>query len=203
MIETITKQDVIDRCVKAYDAGNGVELSHEELGLLMSVPQQQHKRHRPWIPITCRWCRNWIKDSDAVMDIEMRTYLTTAWTREDFGTIFSDARNYCLIAETLDRKIVGYLMVVMPYQDIAAQIINLTVDPDYLRQGVGTQMVEWLITHQHGRRINVMVIEDNLEGLLFLKSIGFRATDINKAAYAGRDGIMMEYSDAADRATDQ
>jgi ribosomal-protein-alanine N-acetyltransferase len=77
-------------------------------------------------------------------------------------------------------------------------ILNLAVHHDCRHHGIGTQMVEKLVSKlsSHRRtRIMLEVRETNLDAQLFLRACGFRANSVSREFYAdsGEDAYIMEY----------
>ena len=79
------------------------------------------------------------------------------------------------------------------------RILNLAVDPEFRRQGVGTFMAKKLINKlspEKRKDIITIVRETNLPAQLFFKNQRFRATEILRNHYerSDEDGYVMVYS---------
>lgn len=117
------------------------------------------------------------------------------WSEKEFLAELRQRNVIGMVVEDDDERIVGY--IVYAFEADCFRVKNFAVAHDARRIGVGKLMLSrvQLKTTQKRRRIEILVRETNLRCLLFLRSIGFRATRINRSPYddADEDGILMEF----------
>ena len=88
------------------------------------------------------------------------------------------------VAET-DGKIIGLLLtrlayLMVPFAEVCI-IQGIAVDPDYQRRGIGSRLVNELLSHCHAEGINkvrALIDEGNTELRRFAESLGFRRSNI-------------------------
>src|SRR5688572_19229743 len=101
---------------------------------------QQIKDTPPMTKIHVRW---WIQaDMPEVMAIEESKYEWDARTEQEFLSYRTERQTIPMVAELSNGKIVGYMAYELLPKRI--HILCLEVHPDFLRQGVGTQMIHKL-----------------------------------------------------------
>jgi ribosomal protein S18 acetylase RimI-like enzyme len=139
------------------------------------------------------------RDMPDVMSIERRTYRNTeVWDDDDFDAVRSRRDAVLLVAEFAGH-IVGYVCYYK--KDGYYYLLNLTVDPSYRRQLIGTQLVSYVhrLSKKRGRTGLVsMVRETNLVGQLFYKAMGFVCTEIVRKAFpnTGESGYTFVHTTA-------
>lgn len=116
----------------------------------------------------------WLLKSDmaAVLEIEQATY-DSPWTRDDFDQCQNYHRNVSVVYE-VQGDVAGYLFYM--HHKKAIEILNLAVDPEYLRQGIGAEFIELLkrkLGSMSKKRLVAIVREKNVAAQMFLKSQGF------------------------------
>jgi ribosomal-protein-alanine N-acetyltransferase len=82
----------------------------------------------------------------------------------------------------------------LPGRGLRLNLLNLAVNPDFQRSGIGRMMVSRL--HQkiqpEGGSIQARVPESSLPAQLFFRAAGYRATDILRGHYDDEDAYLME-----------
>lgn len=134
------------------------------------------------------------EDLEAVLKIEQASF-EFPWTESEFLACIQRPNCIATVAVVHD-KVVGYMIYEMGPQWF--QILNLAVDTDYRRHGVGRTLVQRLINKLSPRRrhkISLHVRETNLPAQLFFKAIGFRAKAILHDHYpdTAEDAYLMVY----------
>ncbi len=101
--------------------------------------------------------------------------------RRFFTKMLRSRKAFVLLA-TAEEKIVGYILVKFltfswrAYNPIA-ELTNLSVDPMFRGQGIGTKLVEKAVAiarKRGAKRMSVEGLHDNMRALKFYKSQGFR-----------------------------
>jgi len=134
------------------------------------------------------------EDLEAVLRIEQASF-EFPWTESEFLACIQRPNCIATVA-VVQEKVVGYMIYEMGAQSF--QILNLAVDPDCRRHGVGRTMVQRLINKlspRRRRRISLYVRETNLPAQLFFRAIGFRAKAILHDHYpdTAEDAYLMTY----------
>jgi ribosomal-protein-alanine N-acetyltransferase len=144
----------------------------------------------------------WIvrRDMPEVMQIEQGSF-KIPWTEEDFLRCLRHRNCIGMVVEKkgtkrLDPPVVGYMIYELHKSKL--HVLNMAVCPKHRRMGVGSVMVDKLISKMSLRRrrvIDLHLRESNLDAQLFLKVHGFSATRLIRGFYedTGEDGYLMEY----------
>ena len=117
------------------------------------------------------------------------------WTEEDFVRCLRQRNCIGMVAERND-KIVGFMIYELLQSEL--HVLNFAVRKEFRRMGVGSQMMEKLISKlSYGRRDRIVleVRETNLEAQLFFKKQTFRAIDVLRDYYEDtiEDAYLMQY----------
>lgn len=134
-------------------------------------------------------------DLPSVMAIEARNY-QFPWTEGVFKDCFR-AMNYVnWVCEAPDDFIVGYCIISVAVGE--AHIMNISVSPDFQRQGAGQKMLEHLIEFARPRaeKLFLEVRPSNIGAVNLYRKAGFREIGVRKGYYPAKDGredaIMFE-----------
>lgn len=143
--------------------------------------------------IQIRWLIR--RDMLEVLEINQTCFDELAWTEEDFLLCLRQRNCIGMIAE-YDRRVAGFMIYELHKQRI--QILNFAVASGLQRMGVGSQMVERVITKlskQRRKEIILEVRETNLPAQLFFKSQGFRAQNVLRGHFwdTTEDAYLMQY----------
>ena len=129
-----------------------------------------------------------------VLHIE-RLSFDRPWSEEAFAENLkgSNCRSQVAISNGV---IAGFLL----YLNVSGsmRILNMAVHPEFRRTGIGTQLISVLMNDlslSSGRLVSGIVRESNLGAQLFLKSMGFFATDIINGEFRGSSecGYLFEF----------
>src|SRR5262249_49617389 len=117
------------------------------------------------------------------------------WLEEDFLRCLRQRNCIGMVAE-LGEKVVGFMIYELHRSKL--HILNFSVHPEHRRQGVGSQMVNKLISKLSSHRrtcITVETPEPTLAAQLFYRSASFRAVRVLREFYedTGEDGYLMQY----------
>ena len=100
------------------------------------------------------------------------------WTEDDFVRHLRQPDVIATVAE-VDNRIAGYIVYQLNPKWLT--LLNIAVDAQYRRGGVGRQMIEKLAAKLHPLRrssLRLHVLETNLGGQVFFRACGFRAVAI-------------------------
>jgi len=137
-------------------------------------------------------------DCDAMLLIDQASF-PQPWTAGDFLDVVKDPKLTSMVAEFgpyHPGTVAGYV-VFEPLKSSMA-ILRLAVHPDWRRRCIGVQLVSKVaerVVSTGRKRISLGLRERNLDGQLFLKACGFRATLVRRGHYrdTGEDAFMFEY----------
>lgn len=125
-------------------------------------------------------------DLKQVITIEKKAY-PYPWT---LG-IFRDCLRvgYKTWVMRLDKKVMGYGIVMLSPGE--AHILNICIDPDYQRRGLGRYFLQHLIKNSRQTDIDMVMLEvrrSNKHAQQLYQSEGFHELGIRKAYYPAADG---------------
>jgi ribosomal-protein-alanine N-acetyltransferase len=149
----------------------------------------------------------WMITRDFPRVVEIDSSTPNPWTEDDLKNCLRMRNCIGMVAEWKD-IVVGFQVYEL-WKDKFV-ILNLSVHPDWRRQGVGRLMLHHNGDRGGGRglltklspdrrtKIEVTVRDSNLLGQLFLKSQGFKAVQVLRGLYdnegdTGEDGYLMEW----------
>ncbi|MCZ2343396.1 MAG: ribosomal protein S18-alanine N-acetyltransferase [Bacteroidales bacterium] len=134
------------------------------------------------------------RDMPTVLLTEQHSF-EYAWTEEDFLRCLRQRNCIGMVAEYQD-NIVGFMIYELHKNRL--HLLNFAVHPSLRRCGVGSQMVQKLISklssHRRGK-ITLAVRERNLAAQVFFRSLHFKATRVLRNYYedSGEDAFQMEF----------
>jgi [ribosomal protein S18]-alanine N-acetyltransferase len=157
---------------------------------------------KPEVRVHIRWMIR--RDVPEVLAIENKRF-EFPWSEEDFVRSLRQRNCIGMVALHND-KVLGYMVYEMHKNRM--HLLNIAVDPDYARRGVGTQLIEELVAkllQQRRARLTFDVRETNLPAQLFLRDCGLKAVntlpkfykDTDEAAYQMRFLARSEEETAA------
>ena len=121
------------------------------------------------------------------------------WSQLQFTTSIENSNNLCY-CRSLNGKTIGYLIAMLTLD--TADILNIGIDPDFKRQGYGTDLLNHLIEEFRKRKIGEIFLEvraGNKSAIQFYKRQGFEEISVRKNYYTinsnncsqREDGIIM------------
>ena len=134
------------------------------------------------------------RDLPSVLAIEAKSF-EFPWSEEAFLRSLSRRNCIGLVAEA-GEELVGY--VIYELERVRLHVLNLAIQPEARRSGVGTLLISHLVSKlspTRRRRIGLEVRETNLAAQLFFRSLGFRATSLLRGFYEDtpEDAYVMQY----------
>jgi ribosomal-protein-alanine N-acetyltransferase len=147
---------------------------------------------RQALQVHIRWMIR--RDMPEVLDIESASF-EFPWSEEDFIRCLRQRNCIGMIAEQ-DDQVVGFMIYEL--HKTRLHILNFAVASRYRRLGVGTQMVNKLISKlsaQRRTRITLEVRETNLAAQIFFRAQGFRAVNVLRNYYEDtpEDAYVMQF----------
>ena len=137
------------------------------------------------------------QDIPEILDIERASFERHAWTEQDFMLTLKQSHIAGVVMED-DLGIDGYM--VYEISNDTFKILNLAVFPPMRRQGVGDELVSYLMRRtfpgNRSKTIELNIRETNLGAQLFFKSLGFRAVEVLRDYWEdiGEDAYLMRYT---------
>jgi len=140
-------------------------------------------------------------DLNAIERIEQRVY-ATPWSRSMFAGELAKPASLSLGAFAEDGRLIGYL-IVSRYVD-AWHIMNIAVDIDRRRAGVGSTLLETLFELTAGdsrRGYTLEVRVSNRTAISLYERFGFEASGIRRGYYTDNreDAVIMWKDPVPDR----
>jgi ribosomal-protein-alanine N-acetyltransferase len=130
-------------------------------------------------------------DLPQVIALERRSF-PTPWSLAMFVLELSKPSGVCLAA-TLGGELVGYL--VCSRYDRVWHLMNIAVDPDRRRAGIGGSLLERLLERTQGdsAQYTLEVRQSNLGAIALYERYGFRAAGTRRRYYQdnGEDALIM------------
>lgn len=100
-------------------------------------------------------------------------------------------RDCCVLIARRERKIAGF--AIMHFGDAVAHLNLLAVRTEHRRQGLGRQLIDWLLASALEAgvfRIDLELRETNGAARAFYQSLGFHALDVVQGYYQGREPAL-------------
>jgi [ribosomal protein S18]-alanine N-acetyltransferase len=134
------------------------------------------------------------RDTASILEIEHASF-KYPWTEEDFLREFRKPNCIPMVSER-GEDVVGFMAFFL--ERTVVRVAKFAVHPDFVRQGIGTRMIQKLkgkLSSERRNRIKFQVRETNLAAQLFLKSQGFRATSVSRGYFkdSGETSYLMQY----------
>lgn len=120
----------------------------------------------------------WMRREDVSQAVKMMRENGEEESEKNLNRLLERASAACIIAES-DEKVLGFLAY-----DVARlskiKILSVLVDEGHRRSGVGSSMVDFVISKLNNKRnkVELAVSEYNLNAQLFLRSLGFKAVSV-------------------------
>ena len=114
------------------------------------------------------------------------------WSEDELRAILKQSGICCRLV-TEGGLILGY--VIWRTCKRSFRVLSIGVTPSWRRRGVGRFMMrDFLIDRltSHRRRVEINVSEENLDAQLWLKALGFVATDVVRQSRVGKDGQAVD-----------
>lgn len=115
-------------------------------------------------------------------EIELNTWLKSLSSKRYQNSI---TNRYTIVAE-LNSKIIGFAVL----NQITGKITAIYVEPQYTRQGIGTKILNALISEGQKLGLNSLHCDASLSAAEFYKSIGFQAGE--KCKHKFSNGIEID-----------
>ena len=133
------------------------------------------------------------RDLSTVLEIEESNF-EFPWTEDDFLRCLRQRNCIGMVVE-LDDEIVGFMIYELHTNRL--HILNFAVAESAMRRGIGTALVDKLVSKLSPHRRNRIVLEvreTNLDAQLFFKSLGFRAISVLRDYYDDtvEDAYLMQ-----------
>ena len=130
-------------------------------------------------------------DLPQVVAIERRAF-TSPWSLAMFVLELSKPSGVCLAATTTEQELVGYL--VCSRYDTVWHVMNVAVDPDRRRRGIGTALIGALLERVGPEaQVTLEVRRSNAGAQVLYERFGFRKAGVRPRYYAdnGEDAVIM------------
>jgi ribosomal-protein-alanine N-acetyltransferase len=134
------------------------------------------------------------RDMPHVLAIENKCF-DNPWSADDFLLCLKQRNCIGMVAEC-DEQVVGYMIYELHKQRL--HLLNLAITPQCQDIGIGTQMIQKLLSklsYERRNRIMLEVRETNLKAQIFFRGMGFRAISVLKDFYrdSDEDAYLMQF----------
>ena len=151
------------------------------------------QRFRDGIDIHIRWMIR--RDMPEVLEIEQQAF-EFPWSEDDFLRCLRQRNCIGMVAE-FEERVVGFMIYEL--HKTRLHVLNFAVRRDIRRRGVGSSMIQKLVSklsQQRRNRILLEVRETNLPAQLFFRRLNFRAVSIMREFWmdSEEDAIVMQYT---------
>ena len=131
---------------------------------------------------------------DGVKELLDSCFGSGAWSRESIAAQLDNPVSYCAVALDEDR-VVGYIA----YEVIVDEgsLVELAVEPQYRRKGIGRKLVELMLTSCGGvKTVCLEVRASNMPAIHLYRAMGFREISVRRDYYDDpkEDAVIMVYS---------
>lgn len=116
------------------------------------------------------------QDLSSVVKIENLSF-PSPWSKQEFSSTLKLPNIIGNIVE-VDQEIVGYIIYEIIANAECLHILNLSVSPDWRRQGIGKALIQKMMSTTDWLSISLMVSDRNLDCHLFLKKMSFEAFSV-------------------------
>lgn len=131
-----------------------------------------------------------LEDVSVVHEIESKNY-NFPWSEQIFKDCLDAVSYSCWVCEELD-VVVGYSIVSMAVGE--AHIMNICVDPEVQKQGVGAKLLDAMIERARKKagRIFLEVRPSNKAAISLYNKRGFNEIGVRKGYYPAVDGYRED-----------
>jgi len=133
-------------------------------------------------------------DLDVIWNIERRVH-AHPWTLGNFHDALV-SKNICLVYED-GGQIIGYAVLMLVVDEV--QLLNISIDAPYQRQGLGMRLLRELQTQMRDLKMQRMLLEvrpSNTAARGLYEAAGFVKIGLRRGYYAGtqgrEDAMVME-----------
>ena len=131
-------------------------------------------------------------DLDAVLAIEQACF-PRAWTRQHFLNELASPHATVMVAEQ-DGRVAGYVCLSIIIDE--AEILDVAVDPELQRSGIGATLVGWACDEARQRGARLLRLEvrvTSVPAIALYQRFGFVQSGLRKAYYEnGIDAVLMD-----------
>ena len=135
---------------------------------------------------------------DGVKELLDSCFHESAWSRESVLSQLENPVSYCAVAVD-EERVVGYIAFEQILDE--GSLIELAVDPEYRRKGVGRKLVELMLTSCDGvKTICLEVRAGNVAAISLYQAMGFEAISVRRDYYDSpkEHAVIMIYQAVKD-----
>lgn len=143
------------------------------------------------------------RDMPEVLNIESQSF-EFPWSEDDFIRCLRQRNCIGMVAEH-EEQIVGFMIYELNRNLL--HVLNFAVRADFRRRGLGSQMLDKLVSklsQQRRTRITLEVRESNLAAQLFFRRAGFKAVSVLRDFYEDttESAYVMNYALESDESAE-
>lgn len=137
--------------------------------------------------------RSLVKDDlSEILKIERNSF-SDPWSENKFLEEFKSKVSYLYVA-AFDNRLCGY--IVLWHINDEGNIMNLAVNPEYRRQGIGRKLINCIINLAQSKKIHSIFLEvrsKNIPAIRLYESFGFKTYAARKKYYPDDDALLMGF----------
>jgi len=114
------------------------------------------------------------------------------WTRREIEKIIGNHRDYYVLTAKQNEEIVGYAFARFAWGKM--HVMDIAIKKEMRRQGIGKEMMKWLINHAKSRDLSEVYLEvraSNAPAVKMYQGLSFKIRFILPRLYNGEDGLAM------------
>ena len=140
-----------------------------------------------------KWRRATVADADALASVEATQKQAAGWKKNGFETELAQPCSLIWCAE-VEKGLTGF--VATRFAADTAEILNVAVHPNCVRQGIARALLSQTLTDLKQRgivQVNLEVAQDNRAACALYQQAGFKMVNVRKDFYGqGKDAWIME-----------
>ncbi len=125
-----------------------------------------------------------------IIELNSKEEYKTSFT--DLNTLKEELENNPfgkVVLYIAENRVIAYLYYSEIYERV--EINNIEVESDFRNQGVGTELLRYLIETTDPKSVSLEVKKDNYNAIKLYKKFNFKEKAMRKGYYHGVDGILM------------
>lgn len=123
------------------------------------------------------------QDIKSVVELDKNSLLES-WNEQNYKESLENP-NYCILTAKFDNKIVGFISMYCAANE--GYICNIAVEKNYRKCGIGTSLMNDIITLSKGKDLKFLTLEvreSNTGAIKFYEKLGFITLGIRKNFYS-------------------
>ncbi len=136
-----------------------------------------------------------IVDAPAIYSLVSRNGAIKEWTRKEIEKIIGNHQDYYVLAAKQNEEVTGYAFAKCTWRKM--YLMNIAVKREMRGQGIGKEMMRWLINRAKSQRLSKVYLEvraSNIPAVKMYESFSFKTKYVMPGLYQNEDGFIMYLS---------